>query len=299
MANDKWLKEVAEKLQNHPSEVNPNMWNAISSQIGAGATGASAAGTAFSAGKVAALVIGAASLSVASYFAFRSETPERKITPTAQQTESNMTEENISKITEETGSETKLDVQAQKQQTQNVVQNNKLKTASRTSSSTINTIGIDLQAPEPIRTIHANTVAETPKVEPAKSEPSKPAPALFDPERIVKQRAENTTKPNPTEPSPVGKGYTFKHLPNVFSPNGDGSNDYFVVTSEGLTNYSLVILDKNNKTVWSTDNPEATWDGRDVGGEMAPEGEYLYFIAADGPNGEKVVKHQRLTIKMQ
>ena len=61
-------------------------------------------------------------------------------------------------------------------------------------------------------------------------------------------------------------------IPNLFTPNNDGVNDFFVI--EGLENYSsprLVVRDKNNRVVYQSDAYKNTW-----GGENCPEGVYSY-----------------------
>ena len=61
-------------------------------------------------------------------------------------------------------------------------------------------------------------------------------------------------------------------IPNLFTPNNDGVNDFFVI--EGLENYSssrLVVRDKNNKVVYQNDAYKNTW-----GGENCPDGVYSY-----------------------
>ena len=61
-------------------------------------------------------------------------------------------------------------------------------------------------------------------------------------------------------------------IPNLFTPNNDGVNDFFVI--EGLENYAsprLVVRDKNNKVVYQNNSYKNTW-----GGEDCPEGVYSY-----------------------
>ena len=61
-------------------------------------------------------------------------------------------------------------------------------------------------------------------------------------------------------------------IPNLFTPNNDGVNDFFVI--EGLENYSsprLVVRDKNNKVVYQNNAYKNTW-----GGENCPDGVYSY-----------------------
>jgi len=61
-------------------------------------------------------------------------------------------------------------------------------------------------------------------------------------------------------------------IPNIFTPNNDGVNDFFVI--EGLENYTaqhLVIRDKNNRVVYQSDSYRNNW-----GGENCPDGVYSY-----------------------
>lgn len=61
-------------------------------------------------------------------------------------------------------------------------------------------------------------------------------------------------------------------IPNLFTPNNDGVNDFFVI--EGLENYSfpkLVVRDKNNRIVYQSGAYKNNW-----GGENCPEGVYNY-----------------------
>lgn len=61
-------------------------------------------------------------------------------------------------------------------------------------------------------------------------------------------------------------------IPNLFTPNDDGVNDYFVI--EGMELYSsprLVVRDKNNRIVYQSNKYDNNW-----GGENCPDGLYSY-----------------------
>ena len=51
-------------------------------------------------------------------------------------------------------------------------------------------------------------------------------------------------------------------LPNVFTPNGDGVNDYFEpVVSKQINEIDLAVLDRWGNVVYTTSDPNFKWDG--------------------------------------
>jgi gliding motility-associated-like protein len=79
-------------------------------------------------------------------------------------------------------------------------------------------------------------------------------------------------------------------IPNVFSPNGDGVNDYFVFKHQSLKTCKLTIVDRHGKVVYKRKIEDIyTWDGWD--GNMhesnrnAPEGQYYFVVEGMGYDG--------------
>ena len=73
-------------------------------------------------------------------------------------------------------------------------------------------------------------------------------------------------------------------IPNVFTPNGDGSNDYFQVYAKSLKAFKGFIMNRWGKVLyewddWTTEN--AGWDGR-IGNNYASPGVYFYVIRYKG-----------------
>jgi gliding motility-associated-like protein len=68
-------------------------------------------------------------------------------------------------------------------------------------------------------------------------------------------------------------------LPNIFTPNGDGKNDYFI-PFPGYTSVSEVtmkIFDRWGKLVFDTNNPAIQWDGKDkTTNQPCSDGTYFY-----------------------
>jgi gliding motility-associated-like protein len=80
-------------------------------------------------------------------------------------------------------------------------------------------------------------------------------------------------------------------VPNVFTPNGDGSNDYFKLIYEiGVKEFSCVIVNRWGNTMRSFDKADFKWDGKDASGKLADEGTYFYIIKAKTPGGSEIKK---------
>jgi len=70
-------------------------------------------------------------------------------------------------------------------------------------------------------------------------------------------------------------------IPNVFSPNGDHINDYFVVTTPGEYIYTCRIFTRAGLQVYYSRSPEISWDGRTTAGREVPVGVYYYVIESE------------------
>lgn len=75
-------------------------------------------------------------------------------------------------------------------------------------------------------------------------------------------------------------------VPNIITANGDGINDYFIVAGL-VANSKLSILNRWGTLIYTSDNYNNTWDGKDMRGNIVPEGVYTYLL--ESPDG--VVTH--------
>jgi gliding motility-associated-like protein len=73
--------------------------------------------------------------------------------------------------------------------------------------------------------------------------------------------------------------------PNVFTPNEDGINDYFIVSSNGVTIYSMQIFARSGVLVYKAEAPILIWDGRNLSGQQLLPGTYYYIIRPAGGSG--------------
>lgn len=72
------------------------------------------------------------------------------------------------------------------------------------------------------------------------------------------------------------------HVPNIFTPNGDGTNDLFLINSKGLTTFELKIYDRWGVQLAYITSINQGWDGRTKAGAPASDGTYYYVFAATG-----------------
>ncbi len=75
-------------------------------------------------------------------------------------------------------------------------------------------------------------------------------------------------------------------VPNVFTPNGDGINDYFEVKAENLRTFSITIYSQSGEIVYHSEDSGFKWDGTDMLGNLLPDGTYFYMITATGTDGK-------------
>lgn len=90
-------------------------------------------------------------------------------------------------------------------------------------------------------------------------------------------------------------------VPNAFSPNGDGINDFTMIIGVAVTELELSIYNRWGELVYfSTDlnmlnNTSSGWDGMQNGNE-AEMGSYAYLLKAVGEDGSILQKQGNITL---
>ncbi|MCC6837435.1 MAG: gliding motility-associated C-terminal domain-containing protein [Bacteroidia bacterium] len=67
-------------------------------------------------------------------------------------------------------------------------------------------------------------------------------------------------------------------IPNVFSPNGDNTNDVFFITAEGYKELHMEIYDRWGLKLWEVTGLNPSWDGRTTAGLEVTDGTYYYIL---------------------
>ena len=111
---------------------------------------------------------------------------------------------------------------------------------------------------------------------------------------IVMPQVENTHE---SSPLPEKDQELEVVLTNVFTPNGDGKNDYLFINAIGLTDFSVVVLSQANQVIFQSTDPSFNWDGKLTNGDDAPIGQYVYFITAKSDRGDLINKYSTLFIQ--
>ncbi|MBI3509208.1 MAG: gliding motility-associated C-terminal domain-containing protein [Bacteroidetes bacterium] len=76
-------------------------------------------------------------------------------------------------------------------------------------------------------------------------------------------------------------------IPNVFTPNGDGNNDLFVITNTGMQSLQCSIYNRWGELIYQWNSTSGGWDGKTKNGSPASDGVY-YFTARLTDYSEKV-----------
>jgi gliding motility-associated-like protein len=72
------------------------------------------------------------------------------------------------------------------------------------------------------------------------------------------------------------------YIPNVFSPNGDGENDEFKLTTQNIKNLKAAIYNRWGTPINTINGIEGKWQGKTIAGDNAPTGIYYVIITAEG-----------------
>ncbi|MDA7804279.1 gliding motility-associated C-terminal domain-containing protein, partial [Crocinitomix sp.] len=84
-------------------------------------------------------------------------------------------------------------------------------------------------------------------------------------------------------------------IPNIFSPNGDGSNDKLVIYGPRLFEFNMEIYDRWGKRVYVSDDQKSAWDGT-FKDQLLPPQTFVYIFTGETILGEPIRLEGNVTI---
>lgn len=271
----------AKGLQDHKVQVDPALWTSISSSIGSGAAKNGL-------GLFAKTLIGAAASALiagAVYLSLDSKPKENKQSPKESK------KSVVSKKSKENTAAPQI-IQLDQEQTYHHLQpvgaTNYL--TDEESNSAI-PLQISQAAPE-----HTTTNLST-QGSPTTSIPHS-IPVIVPTQTQAVQSIVPTATSAAQAPVKVVPNQFRLSLPNIFTPNNDAQNETLQIDwkQNTIEDFSIVVLNKENKVVFSSSDPHFDWDGSDLGGEKLARSAYIYFVAGV-LNGQKWQQSSSLQIQ--
>ncbi|MFT5247572.1 MAG: gliding motility-associated-like protein [Flavobacteriales bacterium] len=88
------------------------------------------------------------------------------------------------------------------------------------------------------------------------------------------------------------------YIPNAFTPNNDGVNDYFVPVGDDTRYFRFSVFNRWGEVVFDSEDSNQVWDGSFQGSDhYVPNGLYTYsLVYASACSAEKVVKKGYITV---
>ncbi|MBX7242794.1 MAG: choice-of-anchor L domain-containing protein [Bacteroidia bacterium] len=85
------------------------------------------------------------------------------------------------------------------------------------------------------------------------------------------------------------------HIPSVFTPNNDLSNDYLTVGTYNIATFDFQLYDRWGGLVFQSLDPNFSWDGKTNGNDL-PEGVYVFKVKAVSVTNKLIEKTGSVTI---
>ena len=85
------------------------------------------------------------------------------------------------------------------------------------------------------------------------------------------------------------------YIPNAFTPNNDGVNDFFEVKGTNLNSFELFVFDRWGELIFYSEDIEESWDGT-INGVPAQEDVYVWKVNAHDSEERKQVYYGHVTV---
>ena len=108
--------------------------------------------------------------------------------------------------------------------------------------------------------------------------------------RVVALKNQNSPIESVSNAVSVEKPYAL-YSPNAFSPDGDGINDIFKISGQGMNDFQIEIFNRWGQMVYKSIDLSNGWDGT-FKGKILPTGTYVYKIKTSKYGDEqKLIKN--------
>lgn len=293
MSDKDIFKDIfSEKLGNYEANVNPQLWNSISSKLATTAATSSTVGTTLFTKLLIGGSISAAAL-IGGYFVFSDSSQKSAKKESIAHTSSSS---EIKTDNKERNTETKqtYSIPSTNESIKSVSNDPKKENTNEVSKDNLinffvsNSSFDNLPYVESIPEIVNTAIPK--QIEPVADD----SKDNRDDELVKKPIIESNSKDQEEATVSTEEVVLFE---NIFTPNGDGINDLFFIQTKGLTDFSIVIMNSRNAVVFKSNDPDFVWDGVSFNGEPVEKGKYLYYLTAYDKNGKPVNKYKELIIE--
>ena len=87
------------------------------------------------------------------------------------------------------------------------------------------------------------------------------------------------------------------YIPNSFTPNYDGVNDFFKVEGHDIFTYDIWIFNRWGELVFHSSSIDDVWDGSMMGGDhLVPDDVYQYYVKAVGVRENGIEQSGTITL---
>lgn len=93
----------------------------------------------------------------------------------------------------------------------------------------------------------------------------------------------------------IDKECTTVFVPSAFTPNGDGNNDIFKAVGENILEFSMHIISRDGRILFSTTDINTGWDGTFNGELMSPQ-VFIYKVFYKNGRGVRNVANGQFTL---
>ena len=85
-------------------------------------------------------------------------------------------------------------------------------------------------------------------------------------------------------------------IPNVFTPDNDGVNDYFRLSASGFESITCTIFNRHGEPVYRFYGENGTWDGFTHAGVKVTPGTYFVLVEYQTSDGSTATRHTTLQV---